>query len=411
MSTAALVGLNCCVAAITLAGLAYFGRVRMPRPPVGRYERADVAVVFAVVVAAPLLYLELPRAAVAVVFGLVLCAALQFTLAPVTGGGRAWAVALASVAATAGCAFADRSLAVMVLTDVLLATAVVGVANMWAQSGMRSAHAAWFAGALACYDLVATGLTSVMDRFAVQVMGLPFAPLLAVTRGDPPVALGLGDLLLLVLFPLVALKAFGRVAGLLAAGIGVAVSGAVSLLFALGALTGAFPLLTALGPLIVVQHVLWVRARGAERTVAEWRTGAPRAAAALAPRDPDPALLKALDPADARGLRTALPEDSWLAVLDGLVVGGGPSPGLARRDAVRRGGTAVPVVVSGRRVSSADEHPENQPDQDQRVEHHGGPERAAGHASAQKTASEPQPVPGQAGRHEHDEQQEGPLRP
>ncbi|WP_240799197.1 hypothetical protein [Streptomyces sp. A0958] len=409
MSTAALVGLNCCVAVITLAGLAYFGRVRMPRPPVGRYELADVAVVFAVVVAAPLLYLELPRTAVAVVFGLVLCAALQFTLAPLTGGGRAWAVALVSVAATAGCAFADRSLAVVVLTDVLLATAVVGVANMWAQSGMRSAHAAWFAGALACYDLVATGLTSVMDRFAAQVMGLPFAPLLAVTRGDPPVALGLGDLLLLVLFPLVALKAFGRAAGLLAAGIGVAVSGAVSLLFALGALTGAFPLLTALGPLIVVQHVLWVRSRGAERTVAEWRASAPRAAAATAPADPDPALLRALDPPDAQGLPAALPEDGWLAVLDGRVVGGGTSPGLARRDAGRRGCTPVPLAVPVRRASSADEHPEKQPGQDQRVDHHGGPEREAGHASPQKAASAPRSVPGRARGHAHDDEQQGPL--
>ncbi|MFJ2274230.1 hypothetical protein ACIOEZ_08620 [Streptomyces sp. NPDC087866] len=347
MSAAALVGLNCCAAAITLAGLGYFARVRMPRPPVGRYELADVAVVFVVVVAAPLLYLELPRAMVAVVFGLVLCAALQFTLAPVIGGGRAWLLALIAVAATAGCAFADRSLAVLVLTDVLLATAVVGAANMWAQAGMRSAHVAWFAGALACYDLVATGLTSVMDRFAVQVMGLPFAPLLAVTRGDPPVALGLGDLLLLVLFPLVAVKAFGRAAGLLAAGAGVAVSGAVSLLFGLGVLTGAFPLLTALGPLIVLQHVLWIRVRGAERTVAEWRAGTPNAAAALAPADPDPMLLRAIDPADTEGLRAGLPEGGWLAVLDGRVVGAGPSPGLARRDAERRGCAAVPVVRQG----------------------------------------------------------------
>ncbi|WP_328694740.1 hypothetical protein [Streptomyces sp. NBC_00342] len=344
MSAVALVGLNVCVAAITAAGAAYFGRVRMPRPPVGRYELPDVAVVSAVVVAAPLVYLELPRAAVAVVFGLVLCAALQFTLAPLFGGGRAWVAALGSVAATAGCAFADKTLAVLVLTDVLLAVAVVGVANMWAQSGMRSAHAAWFAGALACYDLVATGLTSVMDRFAVQVMGLPFAPLLAVTRGDPPVALGLGDLLLLVLFPLVALKAFGRAAGLLAAGIGLAVSAAVSVLFALGTLTGAFPLLTALGPLIVLQHVLWVRARGAERTVAEWRSGIPVAADAAAPAGPDPELLKALEPADPEGLGATAPEGGWLAVLDGRVVGAGASPGLARGDARLRGCASVPVV-------------------------------------------------------------------
>ncbi|MFJ6574267.1 hypothetical protein ACIQNU_43465 [Streptomyces sp. NPDC091292] len=344
MNTAALVGLNACVAAITAAGAAYFGRVRMPRPPVGKYELPDIAVVFVVVVAAPLVYLVMPRVAVSVVFGLVLCAALQFTLAPLLGGGRASAVALAAVAVTAAFAFADRTITVMVLTDVLLAVAVVGVANMWAQSGMRSSHAAWFAGALACYDLVATGLTSVMDRFAAQVMGLPFAPLLAVTRTDPPVALGLGDLLLLVLFPLVAVKAFGRAAGLLAAVVGLAVSCVVSLLFAQGVLTGAFPLLTALGPLIVVQHLLWTRARGGERTSAEWRAGTPRAAAATASPEPDPALLGALEPADTQGLRAEASDGDWLAVLDGRVVGYGTSPGQARRDAGRRGCEEVPVV-------------------------------------------------------------------
>lgn len=88
MSTAlALVGLNGAVAAITAAGAVYFTRVRMPRPPVGRYELPDVAVMGVVVVAAPLVYLAAPRTAVAVVFGLVLCAALQFTLAPLIGGG------------------------------------------------------------------------------------------------------------------------------------------------------------------------------------------------------------------------------------------------------------------------------------------------------------------------------------
>ncbi|MFE7357246.1 hypothetical protein ACFU8Q_29900 [Streptomyces sp. NPDC057543] len=344
MSAAALVGLNCCVVAVTVAGAAYFGRVRMPRPPVGRYELPDVAVMYAVVVVAPLLYLVLPRAAVATVFGLVLCAALQFTLSPLTGGGRAWAVASASVVTTAGLAFAGRPLAVMVLTDVLLAVAVVGVVNMWVQSGMRSAHAAWFAGALACYDLVATGLTSVMDRFADQVMGLPFAPLLAVTRGDPPVALGLGDLLLLVLYPLTAIKAFGRVAGLVAAGVGLVVSGAVSLLFGLGVLTGAFPLLTALGPLIVLQHLFWARAKGGERTVSEWRAGIPRPASAAVSTEPDPVLLQALEPVGVEELCTQPSEGDWLAVIDGRVVGSGTSPGQARKDAGLRGCASVPVV-------------------------------------------------------------------
>ncbi|MEU7023099.1 hypothetical protein ABZ990_20895 [Streptomyces sp. NPDC046203] len=340
MSTAALLVLNGLVLAAMAAGALCFGKTRMPRPPVGRYELPDVAVMFAVVVAAPLLYSVLPRAAVATVFGLVLCAALQFTLAPLTGAGRAWLIAVTAVAAGAVLTLLGRSLAVMVLTDVLLVVAVAGVATMWAQSGMRSVHTAWFAGALACYDLVATGLTSFMDRFAAQVTGLPFAPLLAVTRGEPPVALGLGDLLLLVLFPLTATKAFGRAAGILAAAVGLAVSGAVGVLFAEGVLTGAFPLLTALGPLIVLQHLVWARVRGGERTTSEWRAGRPGPTPPAGSLDPDPVILRALDASGAADPARG----EWLAVADGRVVGAGPSAGLARRDARLRGCATVPVV-------------------------------------------------------------------
>ncbi|NEA43669.1 hypothetical protein [Streptomyces sp. SID11385] len=340
---AALLGLNVCVAVITLLGLGYVARVRMPRPPVGKYEAADVLVAMVVVMVAPLLYLELPRTAVAVVFGLVLCAALQFTLAPLLGGLRAAVLAVVAVAATGGLALADRTLAVLVLTDVLLAVAVVGVAAMWAQSGFRSVHAAWFAGLLAVYDLVATGLTSVMDRFATQVMGLPFAPLLAVTRGDPPVALGLGDLLLIVLFPMVAAKAFGRAAALLAGALGVLASSAVSVLFATGTLTGAFPLMVVLGPVIVAQHLYWIRRTGRERTTAQWRAGA--IATPPAPTAPPPlhaALGPLTDPAHLRD--QARTTGGWLAVLDGEIVGTGPTPGTARKDAARRGTGAVPLV-------------------------------------------------------------------
>jgi hypothetical protein len=202
-------------------------------------------------------------------------------------------------------------------------------------------HAAWFAGLLAVYDLVATGLTPVMDRFAAQVMGLPFAPLLAVTRGEPPVALGLGDLLLLVLFPLVAAKAYGRAAALLAGVIGVLVSGAISVLFATGTLAGAFPLMVVLGPAVAGQHLYWVRRGGRERTTAEWRAGA----VAVPPvTDPSPALLAALGPlAEARGA-AGRAGGGWVAVVDGEIVGAGTSAGGARRDAARRGVAGVPLV-------------------------------------------------------------------
>jgi len=97
------------------------------------------------------------------------------------------------------------------------------------------------------------------------------------------------------------------------------------------------PVLAILGPLIVVQYVLWRRRGYRERTVREWRDGVdPRAV------EPDP-----LAPlAAALGIRVPaeVPEGTWLAVDADRVVGTGPSPGLACRAARERGHAGAVVV-------------------------------------------------------------------
>ncbi|MEU6055262.1 hypothetical protein ABZ829_33135 [Streptomyces xanthochromogenes] len=341
MNPFALVALSACAAAMIGAAAAYFVRVRMPRPPVGVYAASDIAFLSVGVVVAPLLYLSLSGAAVSAVFGLVLGLAVQFTLAPVCGGPWAWAPALAATAVTAACAFADRPVAVRVCMDLLLVVAVVGVANLWAQSGMRPVHVAAFAAVLTGYDLVATTLTRVTLDFATQVQGRPFAPMFALTGGDRPVAIGLGDLLLLVLFPLVATRAFGRRAGLLAAFVGVGVTGVVSALFAVGALTAGFPLLTLLGPLIVAQHLVWTRRFGGERRTVDWRAGTPVRAR---PRDEQALPAAELTAALAVPVPDGSPEGTWFAVGEGRVLATGPTPGQARRAAGRQA-PEVPVVI------------------------------------------------------------------
>ncbi|MER7850431.1 hypothetical protein ABTZ03_41615 [Kitasatospora sp. NPDC096077] len=277
----ALAALSAAVAAVTAVAAGYLARVRMPRPPVGVYTGGDIAVLCVGVVVAPLLYTALPGAAVSAVFGLVLCLAVQFTLAPLLAATRlraapwSWATALAGTAATALAALTGHPGAARAGSDLLIAVAVVGVANLWTQSGLRSTHAAALAAALTCYDLVATTLTDTTGRFFEQVRDRPFAPMLALTGGPHPVAVGLGDLLLLVLFPLVAAKAYGRAAAWCAALTGLLVTSAVSACFALGLLSTGFPLLTALGPLIVVQHLFRRRRADGERTTAQWREGRP----------------------------------------------------------------------------------------------------------------------------------------
>ncbi|MFG3281282.1 hypothetical protein [Streptomyces sp. NPDC048111] len=340
MNPLALTALSLCTAALIGGAALYLAKVPMPRPPVGVYATGDIVFLSVGVVVAPLLYLALSGAAVSAVFGLVLGLAVQFTLAPVCGARRSWVLALGATAATVAAALADRPVAVRVCTDVLLVVAVVGVTNLWAQSGMRPVHVASLAAVLTGYDLLATTLTHVTADFAAQVQGRPFAPMFALTGGAEPVAVGLGDLLLLVLFPLVAARAFGRRAGLVAAVVGVGVTSAVSLLFALGALTSGFPLLTLLGPLIVAQHLLWTRRYEERRTVA-WRAGEPVVARARGQQGgPAPELTAAL----AVPVPDGLAEGTWIAVGGGRVVATGPTPGLTRRAAGRQA-PEVPVVV------------------------------------------------------------------
>jgi hypothetical protein len=88
--------------------------------------------------------------------------------------------------------------------------------------------------------------------------------------------LGLGDLLLATVFPLVLRKAFGRRAGL------------VALAFSLSALVGvhglahlatieAFPVMVVLGPLMILQYAWWAHRRGPERTTRQYLRAEPLA--------------------------------------------------------------------------------------------------------------------------------------
>src|SRR5262245_19544343 len=191
----ALVGLTLSAAVLIVLALLYLRRVEMPRPPIGTYRWSDIVVMSAAVILAPLGYLALPRPAVATVFGLMVFVALQLTLAPLAGGRTATGIAVVSCAATAAAALVGLPGLVTGLTDTILVIAIIGVANLWIQSGMRASHVAGFAGMLAGYDVIATSFTSLMTRFVEEVAGLPFAPIFALSGGQLPASIGLGDLL------------------------------------------------------------------------------------------------------------------------------------------------------------------------------------------------------------------------
>jgi hypothetical protein len=252
-----------------LVSWGFFHRYAVVRPPIGVFNLRDIAIMLGGIVLVPYLYLLLPRWLVGTLLALGMASALY--LACEAALRFRWAAWLATIALTAydiGATiyFGPTSTPFFAVNNVVLMIATVGLANLWAQSGMRARDAAILAGALTVYDVVATWGLPLMTEMFARLADLPFAPLVAWPAGNGRwLGLGLGDLLLAAVFPLIARKAFGRAAGRLALAAGLASLAAVVALPTLGLLHTTFPVMCVLGPLIVLQYVYW-RRRAAERT-------------------------------------------------------------------------------------------------------------------------------------------------
>ncbi|MGP3962340.1 hypothetical protein ACTWPT_40745 [Nonomuraea sp. 3N208] len=330
--------LDLLIGLIVLLGLGYAHRFRLPRPPVGRFTTSDVLIMSCLVVVMPIAYLAMAAPAVSAVFGVMFLASVQLALAPLLGGRPATVAAVLLVAAAAGAAIAGSGTLVLVLNAALIAIVVIGVTSLWTQTGMTAGHVAAFATALAVYDLFATGLGDMTDRFLAQVEGYPFAPLLAVTTGAIPVAAGLGDCLILALWPMVATKAYGKTAGWIGAACGIGLIIVVQIGFATGVLRSGMAFLTVLGPAILVQYLVWRRIRRVERRTNQW-LGVPTAAVDTSGRiDQMAAALRTAQSA------TDTPTGTWVAVDGDAVIAQGTTPGTALRAARRAGYQNVPFI-------------------------------------------------------------------
>jgi hypothetical protein len=85
-------------------------------------------------------------------------------------------------------------------------------------------------------------------------------------------AIGLADLLLASAFPLVMRKAFGSTAATLALVLSI---GCLVGLFA-AQIEGVFPAMVVLGPVMVLQYIVWRWRQGAERTTRQYRLAGAR---------------------------------------------------------------------------------------------------------------------------------------
>jgi hypothetical protein len=248
----------------------YFRRYPIARPPIGVFNLRDVALMISGIVLVPYLYLALPSWLVAGLLALGMASSLYFMCEPVLRSRVVvWLATLTLALADLGAAlaFGPASAPFFAANNLVLSLAVVGLTNLWAQSGMRARDVALLAVMLMVYDFIATWRLPLMTDLFRRLADLPFAPLLAWPAGGRLwLGVGVGDVLLAAVFPLVARKAFGRAAGLAALAIGLGCLVAVAALPALGIVRVTFPVMIVLGPLIALQYIFWRRQSGLERT-------------------------------------------------------------------------------------------------------------------------------------------------
>jgi hypothetical protein len=293
-----------CVAGVLLGSWAYFRRYQVSRPPIGVFNLKDIALMVVLIILLPLLYLALPLWLAASLLLLVALSLLYFTWEPVLRARWAiWLATLSLLALDSAAAFllGTSQNAFFAVNNTVLLLMVVGATNLWVQSGMKARDAALLGVFLALYDFIATAQLPLMGDLVARLSGLPLAPMVAWSSEHSLWGIGLGDVLLATVFPLVMRKAFGRTAGLVALLLALL---AIGTLLALP-LQGLFPVMVVLGPLMLLQYLYWRRRRGRERTTWQYLQEEP-----LEPRGQNPPLLP--EPlASARSLvEKAFPFDS-----------------------------------------------------------------------------------------------------
>lgn len=272
-----------CVACGLVGSWAYFRRYQVSRPPVGVFNGQDLAIMVPLLILVPVLYLLLPLWLTAALWLLVTLSILYCTFEPLLRARWAiWLVAVTLLVVDGGAAFlGTRQNAFLAVNDTILLMMVVGMTNLWAQSGMQARDTALLGVILAPYDFIATVHLPLMDELLARLSTLPLAPLVAWSSVHAMSSIGLGDLLLASVFPLVMRKAFGWLAGLVALMLALAAIGALLAL----PVQGGFPLMVVLGPLMGLHYLFWRRRRGPERTTGRYLLEEPLSSR-RAPRTP-----------------------------------------------------------------------------------------------------------------------------
>lgn len=263
------------LAAVTvLAAWTYSRQWALNRPPLGTVNLGDVGFTLGCIVALPFLYLWLPGWAAGGLLAITTLSAIWFVVEPLTSSSLArWGVAGGLVAADAVLAWrvGTSATAFLMVNDAVIVLVAIGVSVLWAQGGFRARDMAILAGAITVYDLVTTGFLPLTTELIERLAGMPYMPLAAWPAGNGEWAgIGLGDLLMAAVGPVVLRKAYGTREGLVAVAIALATIGLVLAVARWDALPATFPTMVVLGPLLVAQYLVAQRRHGGERTTAQY---------------------------------------------------------------------------------------------------------------------------------------------
>lgn len=265
----------------SLGALAYFRRVRMERPAIGKFNGRDITILFLFLMILPAFYLVIPRWALETLLVITYMSALSIGFQKLLSPLRMWLVIGALIGAdlwmgqrllgtVAGWQvfWAENSLIVLL--------AAISVANLYAQGGMQLRHVAWFAAALAVYDSVFSIGFPITNLLVRDFVGYPLFPAMGMRISFNEAIVGLGDLLVYAAFTICAVKAYGKPALKLALTLILVFGAAMPTLSGLlinyidARADVIIPAQTWFGPAALIGY-LWLRRRyGRERTMKEY---------------------------------------------------------------------------------------------------------------------------------------------
>jgi hypothetical protein len=261
--------------------LLYFRRVHLERPAIGVFNARDVVIVFCFVLVLPFLYILLPSPVLTAILCLTFMGALYIGLQPLLRPRYLWMIippllALNIIVTETLLGTRLGWQLYWVITDTLVLLAVVGIANLYVQGGMRLLHVAWFALLLAVYDGFFAFVVPISQKLADRFEGQPLDPSIGFAFGPYNANIGLGDLLVYCLFITAAYKGFGR-KGALVSFIMIGIFGAIlpsmSPLIISAVIRAnigiTIPAQVVFGPIAFLTY-FWLTRRQPERNMAGW---------------------------------------------------------------------------------------------------------------------------------------------